>query len=78
MTEFDPSHRIFVSYMDKSREYYLASGYGNPYRWAHYENAPFAPLAKPLPQSRVALVSTAALTHEGSLDTSRRTVFRPS
>jgi len=64
MTEFDSSRRIFVSYIDKSREYYLARGYGNPYRWAHNENAPFAPLAKPLSQSRVALVSTAALTRE--------------
>ena len=65
MTEFDSAHRIFVSYIDKSREYYLARGYGNPYRWAHHEDAPFAPLAKPLSQSRVALVSTAALTREG-------------
>lgn len=64
MTEFDPSHRSFVSYIDKSREYYLARGYGNPYRWAHHTDAPFAPLAKPLSQSRVALVSTAALTRE--------------
>ena len=66
MTEFDPSHRIFVSYIDKSREYYLARGYGNPYRWAHHQNAPFAPLAKPLSQCRVALVTTAALTREGA------------
>lgn len=66
MTEFEPSHRMFVSYIDKSREYYLARGYGNPYRWAHNEDAPFAPLAKPLSQSRVALVTTASLTRESS------------
>jgi hypothetical protein len=66
MTEFDPSHRTFVSYIDKSREYYLARGYGNPYRWAHHHDAPFTPLAKPLNQSRVALVSTASLTQESS------------
>jgi D-proline reductase (dithiol) PrdB len=64
MTEFDSSHRIFVSYIDKSREYYLARGFGNPYRWAHHEDAPFAPLTKPLSQSRVALITTAALTRE--------------
>ncbi len=64
MTEFDPSHRVFVSYIDKSREYYLARGFGNPYRWAHHQNAPFTPLAKPLSQSRVTLISTAALTRE--------------
>ncbi len=64
MTEFDSSHRSFVSYIDKSREYYLARGHGNPYRWAHHHDAPFAPLAKPLSQSRVALVSTAALNQD--------------
>jgi hypothetical protein len=61
MSEFDPSHRTFVSYIDKSREYYLARGYGNPYRWAHHEDAPFAPLAKPLGNSRAGLITTAAL-----------------
>jgi hypothetical protein len=61
MNEFDPSHRIFVSYIDKSREYYLARGYRNPYRWAHHEDVPFAPLAKPLSKSRVALITTAGL-----------------
>jgi len=64
MDEFDSSHRIFVSYIDKSREYYLARGYGNPYRWAHHDDAPFAPLAKPLSQSRVALITTASLSRE--------------
>jgi D-proline reductase (dithiol) PrdB len=64
MTEFDASHRIFVSYIDKSREYYLARGYGNPYRWAHHDDAPFAPLAKPLNQTRVALITTAVMTRE--------------
>ena len=64
MSEFDPSHRTFVSYIDKSREYYLARGYRNPYRWAHHHDAPFTPLAKPLSQSRVALVTTAALAEE--------------
>lgn len=64
MNEVDLSHRLFVSYIDKSREYYLARGYGNPYRWAHHEHVPFAPLAKPLSSSRVALITTAALTGE--------------
>jgi D-proline reductase (dithiol) PrdB len=59
--EFDAAHRIFVSYIDKSREYYLARGYENPYRWAHNEDAPFTPLAKPLNQTRVAIITTAAL-----------------
>jgi hypothetical protein len=53
------SHRTFVSYIDKSREYYSASGYDKPYRWAHYQDAPFAPLPKPLSQCRVGVVTTA-------------------
>ena len=53
------SHRSHVSYIDKSREYYRASGYDRPYRWAHYEDAPFSRLAKPLSQSRIGVVTTA-------------------
>ena len=48
-----------VPYMQRTRDYYLALGFG-AYRWAHYEDTPFTPLAKPLAQSRVALVTTAA------------------
>jgi hypothetical protein len=54
-------HRIAVSYIDKSREYYLAQGYGNPYRWAHHGAVPFARLAKPLSEARVGLVTTASM-----------------
>jgi Glycine/sarcosine/betaine reductase selenoprotein B (GRDB) len=61
----DPAYRIFVSYIDKSREYYLAQDYGNPYRWAHYDDVPFTPLAKPLAASRVALVTTSSLIPGG-------------
>jgi hypothetical protein len=66
MAEFDLAHRIFVSYIDKSRRYYLALGYANPYRWAHYENAPLAMLAKPLNKCRVGLITTAALAEEAA------------
>ena len=64
MSEFDPAHRLFVSYIDKSRDYYAARGTNNPYRWATHADAPFAPLAKPLPESRIALVTTAGLPGE--------------
>lgn len=57
----DPTHRTFVSYIDKSREYYLARGYGNPYRWAHYDDVPFAALRAPLSRSVVTLITTAHL-----------------
>ncbi len=55
------SHRAFVSYIDKSREYYAASGYDKPYRWPRYDSVPFAPLRKPLSQCRVGVVTTADL-----------------
>jgi D-proline reductase (dithiol) PrdB len=49
-----------IRYIDRTRDYYLALGYGNPYRWAHFVDVPFTPLQKPLADSRLALVSTAA------------------
>lgn len=55
------SHRSFVSYIDKSRKYYSAQGYDQPYRWATHHDAPFTPLTKPLETARVALVTTANL-----------------
>ena len=48
-----------IPYMQRSRDWYLALGYGNPYRWAHYDEVPFHPLAKPVSQCTVALVTTA-------------------
>jgi hypothetical protein len=35
------SHRSYVSYIDKSREYYGVSSYERPYRWAHFEDVLF-------------------------------------
>ncbi len=49
-----------IPYMARTREYYQAIGYDTPYRWAHYVDAPFQPLRKPLAQSRLAIVTTAA------------------
>jgi D-proline reductase (dithiol) PrdB len=49
-----------IPYMTRTRDYYQAIGYTVPYRWAHYVEAPFQPLTKPLSQSRVAIVTTAA------------------
>ena len=44
-----------VRYMLRTRSYYLGLGYENPYVWAHYIDAPFAPLKKLLSASRLAL-----------------------
>ncbi len=49
-----------IRYIDRSRAYYLALGYDNPYRWAHNRDVPFAALTRPLTRSRVGLVTTAA------------------
>ena len=49
-----------IPYMQRTRAYYLALGYDNPYRWAHCRDVPFTPLPKPLAESNVALVTTAA------------------
>src|SRR5438128_3199616 len=49
-----------IPYLQRIRDYYQALGYGAPYRWAHYVEVPFTPLGKPLKDSRVALITTAA------------------
>jgi len=55
------SHRTHLSYIDKSRDYYEAHGYEQPYKWAHFSDVPLTPLPKPLSECRVGLVTTAAI-----------------
>ncbi|WP_315766589.1 glycine/sarcosine/betaine reductase selenoprotein B family protein [Bradyrhizobium sp. SZCCHNR2009] len=57
---FAPDDDVPLPYMARTRDYYLAIGYDTPYRWAHYTSAPFQLLKKPLRQSRVTIVTTAA------------------
>ncbi len=57
---FAPDDDSPIPYMKRTHDWYLALGYGNPYRWAHYTQAPFQPLRKPLAQSRATIVTTAA------------------
>ena len=45
---FAPDYDSPVPYMKRTRDYYIAIGYTTPYRWAHYVEAPFQPLKKPL------------------------------
>ncbi len=49
-----------VRYIEKTHAWYDALGYGNPYRYAHCADVPFAPLEKPLAACRIALLTTAA------------------
>ncbi len=60
----DRAHRAYVSYIDKSREYYAAHGYERPYQWAYNDHVPFERLKKPLAKSRVGLVTTTTLHKE--------------
>jgi hypothetical protein len=57
---FAAAHDVPVPYLQRTRAYYLALGYGAPYEWAHYADVPFSALGRPLAQSRVALITTAA------------------
>ena len=57
---FAPDEDRPIPYMARTREYYAAIGYTTPYRWAHYVDAPFQPLSKPLAQSRITIITTAA------------------
>jgi len=49
-----------IAYRQRTREYYLALGYDNPYRWAHFDDVPFTPLQKPLTEAKIAIVTTAS------------------
>ena len=64
MATGDTTHRTFVSYIDRTREFYRAQGYERPYRWARCHDVPFARLAKPLSECRLTLVTTAGPFHE--------------
>lgn len=53
-------HDVPIPYRERIGTYYQTLGYGAPYRWAHYAEVPFARLGKPLAESRLGLVTTAA------------------
>jgi D-proline reductase (dithiol) PrdB len=61
--DFAPEADAPVPYIRRTHEWYNTLGYGNPYRYAQYDTVPFTPLAKPLSQCRVALLTTAAHYH---------------
>ena len=57
-----------IAYIDRSREYYEAQGFDTAYRYAHFEDAPFTPLSKPLSESTLGLVTTASTYRRASLE----------
>lgn len=58
--DFAPEIDQPVGYMARTRAWYLALGYDNPYRWAHYLDVPFQPLRSELSQSTLTLITTAS------------------
>jgi D-proline reductase (dithiol) PrdB len=63
---FAPEHDVPIPYMQRTRDYYVALGYGNPYRWAHFADVPFTPLAVPMARARLGLITTAAPYQPGA------------
>lgn len=57
--QFAPELDQPLRYIERTRNYYLGLGYETPYVWAHYMDAAFTPLQKPLNQSILGLVTTA-------------------
>jgi D-proline reductase (dithiol) PrdB len=57
---FAPDDDIPIAYLQRTRDWYLGLGYGNPYRWAHYSDVPFHPLSRPLAQCTATVITTAA------------------
>ena len=57
---FCEAHDKPIPYLHRIGSYYQALGYGKPYRWAQYADVPFQPLNRPLGESRVSLITTAA------------------
>src|SRR2546428_4987000 len=61
---FAPEHDARIPYMRRTRDYSLGLGYG-AYGGAHFAEVPFTPPLEPLAQSRLALITTAALYQPG-------------
>ena len=57
-----------IPYLERIRTYYQALGYGEPYRWAQQGDVLFTPMEKPLANTRIALLTTAAPYQEGKGD----------
>lgn len=61
-----------IPYMLRTRRYYRALGYDNDYVWAHFDDVPFTPPAKPLAATRLALITTAGPPDLSNRDDKRR------
>ncbi|MCY3841438.1 MAG: hypothetical protein OXH09_22810 [Gammaproteobacteria bacterium] len=57
-----------IGYMERTRRYYEAQGFGKAYTWAHFDDVPFTPLPKPVSDSTLVLITTMALYDRGASD----------
>ena len=64
-----------IQYMQRTRAYYLALGYDNPYEWALFDDVPFARPGKPLKDCTTAIVTTAAPFQPGKGDQGPRAPY---
>ena len=71
---FATEHDVPIPYMQRTRDYYLKLGYPG-YRWAHFVDVPFTPLATPLARARLALVTTSAPYQPGVGDQGPRAPY---
>ena len=71
---FAAEHDVPVPYMQRTRDYYATLGYP-AYRWAHFIDVPFTPLAAPLARTRLGLVTTAAPYQSGVGDQGPRAPY---
>ena len=56
-----------VDYIERTREQYAAVGYP-PYRWVHNEDEPpFAPVSRPLAESRIGLIASGGIYRAGQI-----------
>lgn len=49
-----------VEYMARTKQYYEAQGFAAAYEYARHDSAPFAPVKKPLAESRLGVITTAS------------------
>ena len=60
LSGFAADDDVPIAYLQRTRDWYLGLGYGNPYRWAHHAQVPFHAPGKPLSQCSATLITTAA------------------
>lgn len=55
-----PTDEQPIRYMERTRLYYRALGYETDYIWSTFDDVPFVRLGQPLPETNVALLTTAS------------------